>query len=274
MAKKKLSLMLLMIPAVLSATPASTTSTISFSGNPVAVGDDVTVTANVTVATAGTMKLEQLVDGTTLLPTSCGTPGATYLEMISVGLPATASAKAYTSIGGSFGYRAHYVPGGGGGGSFHESMSPCTNLVVSQPAGCTGGLLIAAMQSSGTDLPVAGTTWTGSFTIRVSNCSLNIAPGVKSQGGTSAWTTVQSMSADVNTSVGVRKATGGGNQVLLWTIGDMAAQQVDNLVVNLSGKIKAGTASGTVLNINGGWSASATAIPTTSYTDPLTITVF
>lgn len=265
--------MILMIPAALCATPASTTSTISFSANPVAVGDDVTVTANVTVATAGTMMLEQLVDGTTLLPTSCGTPGATYLNMTTVGLPSTASGKAYTAVAGSFGYRAHYVPGGGGGGLFHESMSPCTNLVVSQSTGCAGGLLIAALQSSGTDLPVAGTTWTGSFTIRISNCSPNVAPAVKSQGGTSAWTTVQSTSADLNTTVGVRKATGGGNQVLLWTIGDMAPQQVDNLVVNLSGKVKAGTPSGTVLNINGGWSVSSTGI-TSSYTDPLTITVF
>ena len=96
------------------------------------------------------------------------------------------------------------------------------------------------------------------------------------QGGTSAWTHVVSNLADLG-SVGVRKATGGGNKVLLWTIPSMAPSQIGNLVVNLSGLVKAGTPSGTMLNIDGAWSAGATDGGiglTAGYTLPIIIQVF
>jgi hypothetical protein len=190
--------------------------------------------------------------------------------------PGTVTAAGYTLAPGAYGYSTHFIPNNGAGGSFGESQTPCVDLVVNSGI-CTGGFLIAATQGSGTDMPAAGTTWTGSFVITVSNCSADALTGSSAQGGTSAWTTVLSDFADAG-SVGVRKQTGGGNQILSWTIGAMAPGQISNMTVNLSGKIKAGTASGTQLNINGGWSAQATDSVTSTkvssgYTDPIIITV-
>ena len=251
--------------------PISTTSSVTFSQNPVQQGSPVTVSASVspTVTDTGDLRLEQyFVAG---LPASCATPGGSYSQVASTSVVpiSTVGISGDTSAVGSFGFRTHFVPAGGS--AFHESKSPCTDLVVLPSVGCTG-FLIAATQSAGTNLPVAGQKWTGAFTITVSNCTELVVPTVTAQGGTSAWTAMDSYWSDEG-SAGIRKSTGGGNKVLLWTIGDMAAQEVGNLIVNLEGQIKAGTASGTVLNINGGWSASSHGGFAAGYTNPLLITV-
>lgn len=264
-------------PGLFASPPASTTSSVAFSKNPANVGDPVNVTASVasgTTVVGGTIVLRSWQDGSGN-PVSCAVSTGTWVTIAS-GDPSSISGAAYTALPGSYGYSAHYVPDQAHG-DFHESKSPCMDLVVGGTGICSGGFVIAATQGSGTDLPTAGTTWTGSFIITVSNCSPDALSGASAQGGSSAWTNVLSYMDDIG-STGVRKQTGGGNQILLWTIGSMTPGKVGNLTVNLSGKIKAGTSSGTQLNINGGWSAHATDTVTNSsvssgYTSPIIISV-
>jgi hypothetical protein len=272
------------VPALVAGPPTriSTTSTITFTSNPANVGDSITVSATVAAAdsstiTSGTLVLRAVQDGSGN-PLSCSTLGTTgnYVNVASGTPPGAVTAPAYTALPGSYGYGAHFIPNNGDTGNYHESQAPCVDLVVGSGI-CTGGFQIGATQGSGTDMPAAGFTWVGSFIITLSNCSADPLSGVAAQGGTSAWTTVGSMLMDMG-SVSVRKLTGGGNQILVWSTPSMAPGQIGNLTVNLSGKIKAGTPSGTELNINGGWSAFATDTVTLSkltagYTNPVIITV-
>jgi hypothetical protein len=275
------------VPALMAGPGISTTSTISFTSNPASVGDSITVTATVSSADSspiagGTLVLRAVQDGSGN-PLSCSTLGTTgaYVNLASSTNawgtpPGPVTAAAYTGLPGSYGYGAHFIPNNGDTGSYHESKSPCVDLVVNSSI-CTGGFMIGASQGSGTDMPLAGSTWVGSFIITLSNCNPDPLSGANAQGGTSAWTTVGSILPDMG-SVSVRKLTGGGNQILVWSTPSLAPGQIGHMTVNLSGKIKAGTPSGTELNINGGWSASATDTVslsklTAGYTSPIIITV-
>ena len=281
------------IPALLANPPISTTVTVNLNPNPVTVSTLVTVTGNITAAdssavTGGNLYLVAVrdlagnsfgcslvgtispIDGSTIAYTG---PGSVADVTPAAGVQSVTYQFTPTSAG-TYGFGVHYVPSGGSG--YHEAAFSCTDLVVTAGA-CTGGFQIAATQASGTNTPAAGLTWSGSFVITVSNCGTDILSGVTAQGGTSAWTSTVSYSSP-DGPVGLRKATGGGNQILLWNIGTMQPGQVANLTVNLTGKIKAGTPVGTVLNINGGWSAAATDTVsllklTAGYTDPIIITV-
>lgn len=252
----------------LSAPPISTTSSIGFTANPVTVGDVVTVTASITptITDTGVLRLDQyFVAG---LPAPCATPGGSFTTVASVATVPFSSVDqlANTSSPGSFGYRAHFVPQGGS--AFHESQSACVDLVVN-PTLCTG-LQISAINAFGTNL-ASPPLFSGGFKIIVTNCGPNTARGVTAQGGTSAWTTATVLPPSTG-SVGLRKATGGGNQILLWTLGDMAPGQVAELQINLTGPIKPNTPNGTVLTINGAWSATSGGAKS-NYTDQITITV-
>jgi hypothetical protein len=66
-------------------------------------------------------------------------------------------------------------------------------------------------------------------------------------------------------------AKGGGNVIIKWNIGNMAPNTTATLNVSLSGLIKAGTPVGTVLGLNGNWSATSGGVKT-EYTDKITIT--
>jgi hypothetical protein len=270
-------------PALFGGTGLSTQGTISFSANPANVADVVTVTAHVSAInpiTGGTLVLVGRQDGFGN-PVSCS--AATFVDVpltSSVNLagtpPEDITTTGFTGAPGAYGYWAHFLPNNGDQGDYKESQSPCLDLIVNTGI-CTGGFTIAASAGTGNDLPTAGTTWTGSFVITVSNCSVDGLTGVSAQGGTSAWTSVGSWSSDAG-SVGVRKQTGGGNQILLWTLPSMVPGQISHMTVNLSGKIKAGTPSLTQLNIDGAWSAQGTDAVTLTkvaagYTSPILISV-
>lgn len=274
-----LCLVLLVSASLAFGKPAATTSTVTFDANPTTQFASIYAHAVVEPSpdvNVGTVNLESYQDGSGN-HLACGTAGGHYVSLASGSPGGDVKALGFTDLPGLYGYRAHYVPGNGGGGIWHESMSPCIDLIVNTSGGpCDTGFLIAATQSAGTNTPVAGVTWVGAFTITLSNCSPDTITNVHAQGGTSAWTHVVSNLADLG-SVGVRKATGGGNKVLLWTIPSMAPSQIGNLVVNLSGLVKAGTPSGTMLNIDGAWSAGATDGGiglTAGYTLPIIIQVF
>jgi hypothetical protein len=255
--------------------PIPSTTVLTINPNPVVVGDPsptmvATVTPDSGSVTEGKLRIQKMVDDVTLLPVACGTPashGVVFDEEDPTDGTLT-NTSADTSVIGSFGYFAQYVPSGGTG--IHESQSGCFNLDVVPPA-CSG-LQIAATAAAGTNTPVPGATWNGGFEITITNCGLDPLPGVTAQGGSSGWTTVTGINPD--TGLAGVKATKGktSTQVIQWNVGTMAAGAKAKIVVSESGFIKAGTPSGTVFFLNGPWSAQTGGVKT-DYTGRITITV-
>ena len=257
------------------AAPTPTVTTLNFSLNPVGVGgaSDITATVTPVPTTGGHLSIEALVDGVTHAPLPCGvtvspSDGVTPTEYINAAGPnltvGSITLHVVTAVVGSFGYRGHFAPAGSGLG---QSQSPCANLNVVGPV-CQG-LHISAINTSGGN-PVAGTVFSGSFRIEVTNCGPNVALGVTAQGGTSAWTTISGILPSADTSV-TTSGKGGGNVIIKWKIGDMPPGATATLNVNLSGLIKAGTPVGSILGLNGNWSATSAGAKT-DYTDKITIT--
>ena len=178
-----------------------------------------------------------------------------------------------TSVVGSFGYSAQYVPSGGSG--YHESQSGCLDLVVQEVAACTpAGLSIAIDEASGSSPAYPGTTYTGGFEVTVKNCGPGTVPGVTAQGGTSGWTDFISAIPDTGSYV-IRRPDkkSSKNEVLLWTIGDMLENSIAHLTVDLTGIIKPNTSPGTIMFLSGPWSAKDGFGIKTDYTGRVFITV-
>ena len=248
----------------------TTTSSVVFSKNPASLGDVVTVTAIVspTATSPGILMLERYyVNG---LPASCSVRNGSFSLVNDVmGAPiSSVSAAGSTSAVGKFGYRASFTPTGGSG----KSVSPCADLIVNPPGAATAELQIAVLRSSGTNMPVAGEVWSGSFTIVVANSGSTAARGVAAQGEASPWTSLVSYYTHEDNAA-ITKFSRNGSKALLWDLGDVAAQEFGHLEVNVSGLIPAGTPSGTVLNINRGWSVRSKDGSGAGYASPLLITV-
>lgn len=267
-------------PANATAGPTPTTTSIGYSANPVAYPDSVDITVSTVVTgltdppTGGSEVVQECIDGSSSnVPgtgfgdpsASCGgtTPTATWtnvdtgapasiVDTFDTGTDATVNAA---SLPQTIGFRGHYVPSGGSG--YHESASDGVDLVVN-PTPCTGGVTIAADLANGLGDPPAGYSGSWQFTMKVHACQDE--NNVTAQGGANGWAPVTGSSADTGF-VAVRKTTN-KNTILLWTIGNMIAGQDATLTVTVTGTIKAGTPSGTVLGLSGAWSST--------FTDPTT----
>lgn len=159
-----------------------------------------------------------------------------------------------TSTAGTFGVHAKY---NGQGSGYGGSTSPCLDMVVTPTVGCPGsGLTIAVTDASGPGLPAPGASYTWTYRVTVSNCSGAPINSVTAQGGTNGWgSDLGGLTYTVSDgSATIRKANN-KNQVLLWTIGSMATNQVVTLDVTNNLTIKQNTQCGTNLTLNGPWSA-------------------
>ena len=181
-----------------------------------------------------------------------------------------------TGLGGtSQVFRTHFI----GGSEYNSSFDGCLQLVINAYAPCNGDLEITAIRASGEGAPAPGTgPYEWMYTIKVLACT-NLT-GVTAQGGNNGWTTFNfpdDAYADTG-SVEVRKQNK-KTAVLLWTIGDMNEGDDATLDITLRGSIKNGTPCDTILNLNGGWSATyglvddETVYKTDPHTDQVTITV-
>ncbi|MBI2816522.1 MAG: hypothetical protein HYX72_06255 [Acidobacteria bacterium] len=144
---------------------------------------------------------------------------------------------------GTFGYKAHYIAGGGP--TYGNSFSACFDLTVT-PA-CSG-VSISADQATGDGAPAAGETYTWTVRMRVHAC--DAATGLKAQGGGNGWATTSVTSWDGSLSTKTNKK----NQVYTWTFDSLAAGAHSDLVVTITGTIKPNTPSGTILTLTGPWS--------------------
>jgi hypothetical protein len=186
----------------------------------------------------------------------------------------------------SVGFRAHYIPCGGPGDvctvdpKVGQSASPGTDLGIQCNAcGTLTDLTIAVAQSAGQGLPPPGFTGCWTFTITVQNCTDSDLTGVKIQGGSNGWTdntqTTASSTGGSNELLNVKNNK--KNSVITWT-GDIAQGETVSIDVEVCGTIKSNAACGTVLFLNGPWSAAFTDPDTllpvkTDYTGRLTIEV-
>jgi len=269
-------LALALASALVAAPPANTTTSITLSpgGSVVqfstasAIGTTVVTSSNAPV-TAGNLELQQAAD-VNGNRTSCSS-ATQYLPgtPTPVGTDGSATFLLDTSVLGTFGYRIHYTNAGGG---FANSFSDCADLTVT-PSPCSG-VQISADFASGNGNPPAGTPQTWTVEIKVHACE--DATGLKAQGGSNAWaTTLFGLPSVGDLSL---KSTGKNNQVATWTMSSLDAGQDATLLLNITGTIKAKTASGTVLGLTGPWSVvystdGGVTYQKSDYTGSVTVTV-
>lgn len=132
-----------------------------------------------------------------------------------------------TGLGGTtLGFLTNYPASG----NFRTSTSPCLPLVIATPP-CTGATISAELAGGdGTPPPDTYECW--SFRITVHACQA--LTGVTAQGGTNGWSGFSSLPTVDTGSIAVRKQNK-RNQVLLWTIGDMSANQTAKATVQVCG---------------------------------------
>jgi hypothetical protein len=143
---------------------------------------------------------------------------------------------AWTSTVGTFGFIAKFSDSG----NYGSSSSACLDLTITLgdggggycPAGQNATISVTFVNSPGFPLP--GTyTWN----LRISIHACKDLTNVSAQGGKNAWTGA-TFRTPTEGSVKLRKATGGNNEVSIWTIGSMVTGDTVDLPVSVTGSIK------------------------------------
>ena len=153
--------------------------------------------------------------------------------------------------------RAGYAPSGGQCGFEAQGpgQSPTTTLTIIA-APCLTPLSITADFATGVGLPPAGYEGDWSYRIVVTACEA--VTKVTAQGGTSGWTDFTATGFVPDTGTAAVRKQNNKSTIILWTIGDMAANQTATMYITVHGKVKPGTKSGTELFLSGPWSATYT----------------
>lgn len=227
-----------------------------------------------TVDTAGLIGLAIKPDGTRLYALrTTGVAGIAVIDTTNDDLNVVATAPTAPLL--PVGFTVHpdgsrvYVTNLQAGSSFDNKVlviDTATNLVSSTvtvgqgptafgqfiaPGICTGANLWAYL-ASGPATPAAGGVYTWTVKIEVYACQA--ATSLKAQGGTNGWASPASVSLP---SIGTTSTNSNNqNQVITWNIPSLNAGQAATLTLTVTGTIKAGTPSGTVLGLVGAWSMS------------------
>jgi hypothetical protein len=222
----------------------------------------ITVTSAGLPVTSGTVKLYQAK--TQGVPGSCATQnGNAEVQPPLSGTPDASGQVTFdlyqaglTNTLGTFGYIAKFTSPG----NYGASSSACLDLITTPgdggggycPTGQNATISVTFVNSPGFPLP-GDYTW--NLLIRIHACK--DLTNVSAQGGTNAWTGA-TYGTPTEGSVALRKATGGKNQVSIWTVGSLGTGESVDLPVSVTGTIKPKTACGTVLGLLGSWSALST----------------
>ena len=270
--------------------PVDTTTTLTLVPPTVAAGGaasaimKVVTTSGGFPVTQGTLQLKYKHHANPALgPVSCAAQGNSFLDV--AGASGTPDAQgqvtidlqalALTAVPGTYGFQANYsgVPGQ----DAKSDSGPCLDLTVTNaPTPCIGTVNIAANFVDGEGYLLVGGTYTWHLNLKVTAC-VDVT-NVSAQGGLNAWATSTLGDPDLG-STAIRKTTGNGkNQVIIWTIGNMASGTEANLPVTVTGTVKKGTACGTVLGLLGSWSSlfstnGGFTIQKTDYTGTSTVNV-
>jgi hypothetical protein len=176
------------------------------------------------------------------------------------------------SYGGqSLGFQASYQ----GQANYSNAPSICTDLTVTTEV-CSGATIsIDLVDGNGSPAPGGPYEWTYEVTVRA--CE-NLTD-VTAQGGTNGWAPLKGRSAanlfpDTGTAE-IRNANK-KSEVILWTIGDMAAGDTARLGVLLSGSIPRNAPDCQTRYLSGPWSALSSTdgvVTKTPYTGRVTVQV-
>jgi hypothetical protein len=227
--------------------PASAVVTVTSGGAPVSSGE-VRLFQAKTAGLPGTCAAQN--GNAEVQPPLVGTPdgnGQVTFDLNAAGLTATI---------GTIGYIAKFTDPG----NYDKSASACLDFTVTVgdaveevcPAGQNATISATFVTSPGFPLPGSY-----SWNLRIAVHACKKLTTVSAQGGKNAWTGA-AFGAPSDGTVSLRKATGGSNEVSIWTIGAMDAGQTAILPVVVTGTIKPRTACGTVLGLLGSWSALST----------------
>lgn len=246
-------------------------------------GAVVTATATATVlsgglsVTSGEVSLSQVKSAG--LPSSCAAQnGNSAMQPPVSGTPGVNGQVTFplsTDVLGTSGYIVRFADPS----NYGSSESACLDLVVvAGPGieGCVEGMNanISTTFASSPGFPLPGTTPTWNLVITLRACK--DLTNVTAQVGKNTWTGATFRAPSAGT-VTLRKATGGKNEVSIWTIGPMSAGQTATLPVAVTGGIKPSTPCGTVLGLLGSWSAITTSSDygtlKSDYTGTTTVTV-
>jgi hypothetical protein len=215
----------------------------------------ITVTSGGLPVTSGTVKLFQTK--TAGVPGSCATQnGNAEVQPPLSGTPDANGQVTLDLYHAGFGFIAKFSDPG----NYDKSSSACLDLTITLgdggsgicPTGQNATISTTFVNSPGFPLPG---TYTWNLLISVHACK--DLTNVSAQGGKNAWTGA-TFGTPTEGSVSLRKATGGKNEVSIWTIGSMVTGDTVNLPVSVTGSIKPKTACGTVLGLLGSWSALST----------------
>jgi len=249
------ALLLLASTAVSAGNPPSTLTTLSLVPSASVAQFSpasavITVTSGGLPVTSGTVKLYQTK--TQGVPGSCATQnGNAEVQPPLTGVPDANGqvsfdlyAAGLTNSIGTYGFIAKFTDPG----NYDSSSSACLDLAIALgdgPGLCPTGqnATISATFVNSPGFPPPG-TYTWNLLISVHACK--DLTNVSAQGGKNAWTGA-TFGAPTQGSVGLRKATGGKNEVSIWTIGSMGVGDTVDLPVSVTGSIKPKTACGTVL---------------------------
>jgi hypothetical protein len=261
------ALMLFTSATIFAGPPSPTVTTLSFVPSASvpqfsAASAVITVTSGGLPVNSGTVKLFQTK--TAGVPGSCAAQNGN--AEVQPPLSATPDASGQvtfdlyqaglTSTLGTFGFIAKFSDPG----NYGSSSSACLDLTVTVgdggpglcPTGQNATISTTFVISPGFPLPG---TYTWNLLISVHACK--DLTNVSAQGGKNAWTGA-TFGSPTQGSVKLRKATGGNNEVSIWTIGSMVTGDTVYLPVSVTGSIKPKTTCGTVLGLLGSWSALST----------------
>jgi hypothetical protein len=254
-----------MAVAVLPISPASAHSPhpiVGIAASPsgeVALGDSVLVTATIsdqhTLApyTTGNVELQYKQGGSTYYTFASGTPNSSgvFADTLDVTSPPFVltvgdDGEPDTDDDKELNLRVLYD-------GATTAQSSVLVLDVVESAGCDDGTVhISEPSVTGTGVPAPGSTERWTFAIEVRNCTGVDLTGVKVQGGTSGWTSLDgtpSASKAPVPSVKTNKKT----SIITWT-GDLADGEAVTITVPVTGTV--GRICGAIQYLSGAWSAA------------------
>jgi hypothetical protein len=164
----------------------------------------------------------------------------------------------------SIGFRAHFI---GQGGGADENFSPSADLTINPcTADCSNlnTIQVGIEKVFGDGTPIPGESAQWKFRVTAQNCTGVDLTGVKVQGGSNGWTTLDSAVSDKSPQPVVK--SNNKNEVITWT-GALANNEKLKIDVMEHGTIKSTDACssdpdnpspGTVRFLSGAWSAAWT----------------
>jgi hypothetical protein len=151
---------------------------------------------------------------------------------------------------GTFGIGAKYE----GGNNYNNAAKVCENLAVEKQT-CSGATIVVE-RVEGDGAPDSGSTKTWKIDVTVHACEYLY--DVSAQGGANGWAPLKDRSLaslDPDTGVAAIRKANNKNDVVLWTIGNMAAGTTAKLTMTLEGSVPRSAPDCQQRFLTGPWSA-------------------